>query len=320
MATPLIVVVGSVNMDLVVRVPAFPVPGETVMGGDLMCVPGGKGANQAVAAAKLGANCHLVGRVGADDFGQRLMTSLESFGVSTTFVTVTEGVSSGTASIHVNATTGENAIVVSPGANARLTPDDVDRALPLIRTAHAVIVQLEIPLATVLHVISVCNRHRIPVILDPAPVVGGGKGLPAELFNVTVLTPNQTEAAELLGIGDLRNNRAKAVDPKQIAVDLLGRGPASVVLKLGDQGSLYASRVAAETFLHVPAFKVKVKDTTAAGDAFTAGLAVARAEGRPTAEALRFANAAGALACTEVGAQPSLPSRLDVDDVIRRWA
>jgi ribokinase len=320
MASPLVVVVGSVNMDLVVRTPGMPVPGQTVMGSDLATHPGGKGANQAVAAARLGATTHLVARVGADDFGSRLISALEGSGVATTFVTVTDSAATGTASILVDEESGDNAIVVSPGANAKLTPEDVDRAAPLIRTASAVLLQLEVPLETIAHTIQICHKHRVQVILDPAPPPVTGQ-LPGELYGVSVFTPNQTEAALLLGLSDPRSPktaRAALPEPKQIAASLLSRGPAGVVLKLGEQGALYASPDG--TVLHVPAFKVKVKDTTAAGDAFTAGLAIARAEGMPPAEALRFANAAGAIACMNEGAQPSLPKRGDVEEMMRRWA
>lgn len=321
MAAPLVVVVGSMNMDLVVRTPGMPAPGQTVLGSDLATHPGGKGANQAVAAARLGATTHIVARVGADDFGTRLVSSLEASGVATTFVTVTESAATGTASILVDEQSGENAIVVSPGANARLSPADVDRALPLIRTASVVLLQLEVPLETIAHTIQLCHKHRVQVILDPAPPPVPPAQLPGELYAVSVFTPNQTEAATLLGLMDAKTpkaGRATLPEPRQIAASLLSRGPSEVVLKLGEHGAMYAAPDG--TLLQVPAFKVKVKDTTAAGDAFTAGLAVARAEGLPPAEALRFANAAGAIACMNEGAQPSLPKRPDVEEMMRRWS
>lgn len=310
MPTPLIVVVGSVNMDVVLGVPAIPRAGETVMGTNMKLHPGGKGANQAVAAARLGANTHLVARVGDDEVGQRLVSHLESQDVATTFVTLTESVSTGTAAIMVDDASGQNAIVVAPGANAMVSPADVDRAAALIRTASAVIVQLEIPVETVLHVVGLCHRHHVAVYLDPAPAPSAT--VPKELWNVSVLTPNQTEAGRLLGTGEIG-----AADAEKAARELLARGPGSVVLKLGEHGSLFAD--SRGELVLVPAFKVKPKDTTAAGDAFTAALAIARAEGKKPFDALRFANAAGALATTVAGAQPSLPKRRDVEDIIQRW-
>jgi ribokinase len=255
----------------------------------------------------------LVARVGDDEVGQRLVTNLEAQNVATTFVTVTENSSTGTASIMVDQATGQNAIVVSPGANALLSPADVDRAAALIRTASVVIIQLEVPIETVVHAIALSHRHRVQVILDPAPAPSGGAdAIPLELWNVSVLTPNQTEAGRLLGIPEVA-----PADAERVARELLTKGPAAVVLKLAEHGSLYADSKG--ELRSAPAFKVKVKDTTAAGDAFTAALAIARAEGKSPFDTLRFANAAGALATTHPGAQPSLPRRADVDDIIKRW-
>lgn len=330
MATPLIVVVGSVSTELLVRVPEIPVAGRVVVGSDLVARPGGRGANQAVAAARLGATTHLVARVGADDLGNRLLSALEAQGVSTTFVTVTDDVASGTATVIVDETAEQftsavggsaRATVLSPGANAKLTPADVDRALPLLRTASAVLLQLEIPIETVLHTLTLCHLHRVHVILDPGPLPTSGR-LPPELLAPSVLTPDLHEAQLLLGLVGPHDPRMPVADPRPLATDLLARGAGAVVLKLGDQGSLYATQEGGgrgASVLQVPAFKVKLKDATAAGDAFNAALAVARAEGQPPADALRFANAAGALACTHAGGQSSLPLRVDVDDLLRRW-
>lgn len=317
MAAPLLVVVGSLSMTLVTRVPHIPGPGRSVSGSDLLPRPGGRGACQAVAAARLGASVHLVGRVGADDFGTRLLTSLESAGVASGFVTVTETAATGTTLALEDTPTRQYAQITSPGANALLTPDDVDRALPLIRTAAAVLIQLDIPLETVEHTRSLCHRHRVPILLDPAP--WPAEGVPKSLLNVTCLTPNEVEAGRLLGRPDLTSHAAFS-DPKQVATDLLALGPACVALKLGEHGALYAcAQRGQESLLHVPAFKIKVKDTSSAGDAFTAALAVARAENRAPADMLRFANAAGALACTHDGSLSSLPHRADVEDLCRRW-
>jgi ribokinase len=310
-----IVVVGSVNMDLVCRCPRMPELGETVTGSDLLTIPGGKGANQAVAAAKLagpGDEVHLVARVGDDDFGQRLLVGLREHGVRTDHVTVTEAASTGCATILVNKA-GENSIVVSPGANARLTPEDVDAAADLIAGASVVLLQLEIPTGTVAHAIAVAKRSGARVILDPAPVPA--KGLPRPLYAVDVLTPNQTEATALLAkrqaMGRMR--RAKPVDVRQLGGELLQRGPATVVMKMGRKGALLLNGSDIE---HVKGRKVAVVDTTAAGDAFNGALGVALAEGMEMGRAVRFANAAGAKACERFGAQPALPTRMEVEALL----
>ena len=311
-----IVVIGSINMDLVCRTPRIPASGETILGENLMTIPGGKGANQAVAAAKLAnaeTDVYLVGRVGNDDFGQRLLSGLSQHRVRTEYVTITEGVASGCAMILVDRK-GENSIVVAPGANAKLTPADIDRAEPLIAGAAAVVLQLEIPLETVRHAIAMVARHHGFAILDPAPVPA--KGLPRSLFGVDVLTPNQGEAEMLIGRKRTHHVRVKKLpDPKLIAMGLLSRGPKSVVLKLGRKGTLLVTK---DGQIHqAKAHKVKVSDTTAAGDAFTGALAVAQAECMSLPDAVRFANAAGAACCQQFGAQPALPTRDDVEELLR---
>ena len=323
-----IVVIGSVNMDLVCRTPRMPAPGETILGSAFSTIPGGKGANQAVAAAKLGGDVHFVGRVGDDDFGDRLLNGLRQHRVDVRNVTVTEGASSGCAVILVDKK-GENSIVVAPGANHRVTPEDIDRAAGLIARAAVVVLQLELPLETVQHAIATCQRLGVYTILDPAPVPP--KGLPRALFEVDVLTPNQHEAEAILPRGDMgRMRRTKRVDAKQIGGELLARGPRAVVLKLSRKGAVLvarsprdpatgARRAASTEEVHVeqiPGHKVKIVDTTAAGDAFTGALAVAIAEGKSLADAARFANAAGALSCESFGAQPSLPTREAVDKLL----
>jgi ribokinase len=310
-----IVVVGSVNMDLVCRCPRMPGLGETVTGSDLLTIPGGKGANQAVAVAKIagpGDEVHMVARVGADDFGQRLLVGLREHGVRTDHVTVTEGASTGCAMILVNKA-GENSIVLSPGANARLTPEDVDAAADLVAGASVVLLQLEVPSETVAHAITVAQRSGAKVILDPAPVPS--KGLARSLYRVDVLTPNQTEATALLAkrqaMGRMR--RTKPVDVRQLGEELLERGPAAVVLKMGRKGALVLN---GDDIEHVKGRKVTVVDTTAAGDAFNGALAVALAEGMEMGRAVRFANAAGAKACERFGAQPALPTRMEVEALL----
>jgi ribokinase len=295
-----IVVIGSINMDLVTRTPRLPRAGETILGdADLLTIPGGKGANQAVAAARLGGAVHMVGRVGDDAFGRTLLDGLRANCVHTKHVRRTPGVASGTATILVDAR-GENCIVVAPGANARVSRADVDAAAPLIHRAAVVVLQLEIPLDTVAHAVRLSKRLGVPTILDPAPVPPGG--VPDALYDVDVLSPNEHEAAALAS--------ATVRDPAALAALLSRRGARRVALKLGKRGSLWLEGDGKP--LRVPAFAVDVVDTTAAGDAFTGALAVALAEGRPPGDALRFANATGAACCRRLGAQPSLPTRAAV--------
>lgn len=308
-----IVVIGSINMDLVCRTPHMPRPGETILGTDFVTMPGGKGANQAVAAAKLsrGGAVHLVGRVGEDDFGQRLLNSLAQHKVRSEFVTITEGVATGVAMITVDRK-GENSIVIAPGANYRLNPRDVDAAEGLLATASAVVLQLEIPQETVRYAIAACQRLGVFTILDPAPA---SPKLPRSILGVDVLTPNQTEAEILLDNTPTPKVRRKVVDPKQIGIDLLTSGPKAVVLKLGKSGCMLVARDGAIELS--PAFAVDVIDTTAAGDAFNAALAVARQEELDWPQTLRFANAAGGLTCQSFGAQPALPSREAVEKLMK---
>jgi ribokinase len=309
-----IVVIGSANMDLVCRVHRMPLPGQTMLGSDFVTIPGGKGANQAVAAAKLaraGSEVALIGRVGGDDFGQRLLNGLAQHHVNTLHVTVTEGASSGAAMILVDEQ-GENSIVVVPGANARLKPRDIDAADALIKSAAVVLMQLEIPHETVVHAIAVCQRHGVHTILDPAPA---SDALTRAMFGVDVLVPNQSEAETLLGHEPSNKVKRKGVvDPKQIATELLAKGPGAVVLKLGARGAMLLRR-SGQIDQFTP-HKVNVMDTTAAGDAFAAALAVGHLEGMDLASAVRLANAAGALTCQHFGAQPSLPARSAVDKLL----
>jgi len=312
-----IVVIGSINMDLVCRTPHIPKAGETVLGENLMTIPGGKGANQAVAAAKLASGdtpVYLIGRVGDDDFGQRLLVGLSQHGVRTEFVTITEAASSGVAMILVDGM-GENSIIVVPGANAKLRPRDIDAAEGVIASASAVILQLEIAQETVKHAIDLCRRLGVYTIFDPAPAPA--KGLSRAMYQVDLFTPNQSEAELLLGLEPTHHVKKKRLqDPKQIAADLLARGPRSVVLKLGAKGCFRADSDGALD--RARPYKIKVVDTTAAGDAFTAALGIARAEEMEWSDALKFANAAGAITCMNFGAQPALPGRGAVDKMMKR--
>lgn len=297
-----IVVVGSINMDLVARMSRLPRPGETLHGDDFRTIPGGKGANQAVAAARLGAIVTMIGRVGDDGFGVELLQSLKQYGVRTQFVQKTENCPSGVAVINVE-TSGANAIVVIAGANGQLTPSDVEGCASVIESADVVIVQLETPVETVMAAVRTARKYHVRTILDPAPAPA--VSLPEELQTVDYISPNQTEAEALTGI--VVNDLSSAERAAKVLSD---RGARHVVMKLGELGAFVYSD---GTGTHVPATKAAIIDTTAAGDAFTAGLAVGLAEGRSPAEAARLGCAAGTLACTVFGAQPAMPTREQVD-------
>jgi ribokinase len=303
MSAPHIVVVGSINMDLVARIARLPQTGETIHGDSFQTIPGGKGANQAVAAARLGARVTLIGRVGDDAFGKLLSQSLQAFGVCTDHVITSIGCASGVALISV-ASSGANSIVVIAGANGQLTPEDVISRTDVIASADALIVQLETPVETVVAAVEIARRFQVRTILDPAPAPSGP--LPEALRTVDLISPNQTEAEALTQIP------VETVESAEQAARSLQRGGArEVVIKLGERGALVC--LADGRLEQIPASKANIVDTTAAGDAFTAGLTVALAEGRSLTDAARFGCAAGTLACTVLGAQPAMPSRADVD-------
>lgn len=289
-------------MDLVVTAAAIPRPGQTILGDAFRTIPGGKGANQAVAAARLGADVALVGRVGDDLYGATLREQLRAAGVRDEHLLTTPGAASGVALIVV-AASGENAICVAPGANAHVTPADVAAAERAIAAAAVCVLQLELPVGTVLAAADVARNHGVRVVLDPAPAPAT---LPDALYRVDLLTPNESEALTLMG-------GASGVEPPRLAEELRARGARAVVLKLGRRGAFASSP---EGVVWVPSHVVPVVDTTAAGDAFTAALAVALAEGRGLTEAVCWANAAGALACTRAGAQPAMPSRAAVEELL----
>lgn len=302
---PHIVVVGSINMDLVVRVPRLPRPGETLHAHDFQTIPGGKGANQAVAAARLGARVTMIGRIGDDSFGSSLKTGLANEGIDVEHVRTIAGCSSGLALIAVDQA-GENSITVVAGANAALTPDDVRRHSDVIAEADMLLVQLEVPLETVTCAVELARSHGVRTILDPAPMPD--VPMPGGLFEVDVFTPNQSEAACLTGIAP--------TDTGQQTLFIEGlrlRGARNIVLKQGARGA-WLSTPEEETA--VASFEVPVVDTTAAGDAFTAALAVGIGEKLSLADAVRFACAAGALATTRLGAQPAMPRRREVDELL----
>jgi ribokinase len=302
-----VAVVGSINIDLVANTERIPVEGETVQGSGFQIHPGGKGANQAVAVARLGYPVRIIGRLGDDAFGAQLRSHLERAGVDVAAVATTHG-SSGVATIIV-ADHGENCIVITPGANALLTPADLDANLDILRSSGIVLTQLEIPLETVEHLAKICARERIPLILDPAPA----KELPASLLRaVTWFTPNEIEAAFFTGESD---GRSDTHDPARVARALIRRGIPGVVLKLGSRGAFIASADSLEERLSP--FPVRAVDTTAAGDAFNGAFAVGLLLGKSPAASARFATAAAALSVTRAGAQPSMPTMADVDQLLQ---
>jgi ribokinase len=302
-----IVVVGSLNMDLVGCAPRIPVPGETISGHTFFDAPGGKGANQAYAAARLGGNVAMLGRVGNDDFGRRMRSNLESAGCNVTHVYATNGAPSGTALIFVS-DDGQNSIMVLPGANHLLSSADLDAAR-LWSQSSLLLLQLETPLETVRAAALKAHSVGARVILDPAPA----QPLPDELIRLAdIITPNETEAAILAGIPPARMRAEQALD---IARRLRSRGAGNVIVKLGDQGCLLLTE---EGHWLLPTPSVQAVDATAAGDVFNGALAVAVSEGRDLKVACRFANAAAAISVTRRGAQPSAPSRHEVEKMLNR--
>ena len=298
-----ILVVGSINMDLVVRCPHIPAPGETILGSTLMETPGGKGANQAVAAGRLGGSVAMIGCLGTDAYGQALRASLAGAGVDAGSVRE-RGPRSGVALIEVG-DGAENSIVVVPGANALLTSEDVEAALAAAPRAAVLLLQLEIPLPTVRAAAHLARQRGIRVLLDPAPA----QPLPDELLaEVDILLPNQSEAALLAGlpVDDL-------AEAERAGRALLARGPRTVIVKLGAGGALI---VDAQGTRQIPGLLVEAIDTTAAGDCLAGALAVALVEGQSLEEAVRFANAAAALSTTRRGAQESMPDRAAMERLL----
>jgi len=300
-----IVVVGSLNMDLVGCASRLPVVGETITGHTFFDAPGGKGANQAYASAKLGGRVSMVGRVGSDDFGRRMRANLEQVGCDVSGILTVQDCPSGMALIFV-ADDGHNSIMVLPGANGRLTEADVEGSRDQFEGAAYALLQLEIPLATVAAAARTARQVGAQVILDPAPA----QPLSDELFSlVDVLTPNETEAAIL---ADLPPRRLDPVEAAHIGRQLRRRGALIVIMKLGDQGCVLVSDGEP---CHLPTPQVQAVDTTAAGDVFNAGLAVGLSEGMDLSAACQFANRAAAVSVTRRGAQPAAPSRAEVDQL-----
>lgn len=301
-----IAVVGSINMDLVVRCAHLPTPGETIIAASSCEIPGGKGANQAVAAARAGGQVTMIGRVGNDAFASRLVENLRREGVDTESVRSTAGSASGIAVVAVDAS-GENSIMVVPGANGCVSCEDVEAAAERICGADVLLLQLEIPLDAVISAAAIAAGAGVPVILDPAPMPAS---LPAGLLGVDVICPNQSEAAAIVG------SPIENIDDARNAIGRLHeQGARQVIITLGSQGALLSDGT---TVTLVDPFPITPRDTTAAGDAFAGALAVRLAAGESLDQAARFAAAAGAIAATNLGAQTGMPTRHEIEQLVRQ--
>jgi ribokinase len=295
-----IVVLGSVNADLALRCERLPRPGETVHGEDFQTVPGGKGANQAVAAARLGGRVEFIGCVGDDAFGAAARATLVREGVGTAGLRTRAGVPTGVAMILVERS-GQNSIALAAGANGSLDAAQVDDAAATIACASLLVCQLETPLAAVQHAIGIARRHGVPVLLNPAPAQPLA---PALLSEVDILVPNESEAALLLAAP------SGALDAAAAAAALRGHNAATVIVTLGGEGVCIADERGTRRW---PAPRVQAVDTTGAGDTFIGAFAVARQEGLGTDDAVRFAQRAAALSVTRAGAMASMPTRAECD-------
>lgn len=298
-----IAVVGSANMDLVVRVERIPAPGETVLGDDFRPSPGGKGANQAVAAARMGGDVWFVGCVGVDAFGDQLVASLEADGVHTGYLRRHLEMPSGIALIGVDAS-GQNAIIVAPGSNSWLSIGDLEAARPAIRRAGVVVAQMEIPLQVVERAAEMAEEEGARFLLNPAPIRHTGPLPPGLMGRAWLVTPNQHEAAAMVGAD-------AGESPERLARRIQEQGAKRVIVTLGAEGCLVADGDALE---RIPAVKVTAVDTTAAGDCFMGALAAGLAEGMELLDAAHLATNAAAVSVTRRGAQPSLPSRQEAED------
>ncbi len=300
-----VVVFGSLNVDLTTYVPRLPGPGETLLGHSFLTAPGGKGANQAVAAARLGVPTRLFGRIGDDAFGREALSHIQQYGVDVAGVRVDERHATGLAVISVD-DRAENAIVVISGANMALDETDAARCMSALDQARVLLLQLETPLTASLAAARAARQRGVTVVLDPAPA----RELPAEVFPlIDIITPNEVEAQALLGFA-----AGSPDDAARAAAELRARGTRSAIIKLGARGAFYD---APEGRGLMPPFSVTPVDTVAAGDAFNGGLAAALAEGRGFVDAVRWGAAAGALSVTRRGAIPSLPARPELDRLLR---
>ncbi|HKK76136.1 MAG TPA: ribokinase [Saprospiraceae bacterium] len=296
-----VVIVGSSNTDMVFGTSRMPQRGETVMGETFDQLPGGKGANQAVATARAGAEVHFIAKVGADDLGQAAIENYRRDGIRTDFISQTDEAASGVAMIMVDSNSGENAIVVAPGANALLSPEDIEAASEVIQAADVLLVQLETPLPTVQRALEIAHEQGVTTILNPAPAQGLSDHI---LALVDYLTPNETETEFLCGI--LPKDKAST----QHAAQALTRYVKNVIITLGSEGSFL--RDADGHTAQIPTGKVQAVDTTAAGDVFNGYLAAALADGESLKKAIARANRAAAISVTKKGAQPSIPYRVDL--------
>lgn len=297
-----IVVIGSMNTDMVINCERIPLPGETVLGGKFMMNSGGKGANQAVAAARLGGNVYFIAKSGNDLFGRRAISQYQEDNINTDYMVADPEQPSGVALILVDKK-GENSIAVASGANGALSPGDIDAASELIADCKILLMQLETPVETIAHAARLAHRQGKKVILNPAPACSLSDEM---LGNVDVIIPNETEAALLSGI-----EITSEEDARRAAHEISRRGIQTVIITLGSKGSLVKD---GDEFYHVPCRKVKAVDTTAAGDTFCGAFAVALAEDRGIVEAVEFATRCAAITVTRPGAQMSLPRRCEVVD------
>lgn len=298
-----IVIVGSANTDMVISADHFPLPGETLMGTNFMTNYGGKGANQAVAAARMGGQTVFIGKVGDDDFGTSTISNLSSEGIDISHLYTTQEVSTGVALI-TTIPSGENSIIVSAGANGRLTAEDVRKSEDTIAQACTVLMQLETPIAALTEAARLGKKHGAYTILNPAPA--SATPLPQELLeNIDLLIPNQTEASSISGIEIKDESTAMA------AISAIQQmGVKNVIITIGSKGAIAKM---GNSLITVPAFKVKAVDTTAAGDTFCGALCVALSEGKDMEAAIRFANKASSISVTRKGAQLSIPHRSELD-------
>jgi len=293
---------------MIIRVPQIPRPGETLLGGTFSTAAGGKGANQAVSAARAGGRVTFVARLGSDVFGDQAAAGFKKEKINLKYLVRDPKAPSGVALIFVSEQ-GENSIGVAGGANTRLSPADIRAAAPAIKDADMVLLQLETPIPTVIAAAKLAKKAGVPVLLNPAPA----QALPDELLaNVSILTPNETEAAALTGI-EVTNTASAA----RAAEALRARGVPTVIITLGAKGAWVASPEGAE---HVSGFEVKAVDSTAAGDTFNGALAVRLSEGAPLREAVRFAHASAAISVTRLGAQPSIPDRDEISRFLKKAA
>ncbi|PGH40370.1 MAG: ribokinase [Candidatus Nephrothrix sp. EaCA] len=296
----IVTVVGSSNTDLVVRTANFPKPGETIIGKEFKVFAGGKGANQAVACARLGGEVFFIARIGNDSFGKEMWNGFQKDAISTEYIFTDEQEPSGTAFIMLDSR-GQNSIVVSPGANNQLSPENIKQSAAAIEKASIILTQLEIPLATVNCVLKTAADFGKKVILNPAPAAALDEDMYARIY---LITPNETEAALLTG--RKADNEKTAEEAANI---LLSRGVRNVIITLGEKGVYFKNQ---DKSFHLPALKTEVVDTTGAGDIFNGAIAVALAEGKDWESAILFANKASAISVSRMGAQPSAPYRNEI--------